>query len=369
MARLSMWRLWILTLVCISALEAASNKELESFIAGNLKQNPNVKLEKFSVLSRESIKTLPGWDKVAFKLDVKLGEEGQPNSKEDVLYTHKGLIAPELFMLEKGSKSKTVSDDQLKALAQQSVAGNPNVKLKASRVVKRFALKEVAGWEAVQMEFDLDVNQGGNVRGLSTTEVWFAGKDAIAPELIRIKNGASLKYSIKGEVKPEHYSKERIIAGDSSGKAKYKIIVFSDPLCPACRRALPGLIELAFTNPKQVSLYYYHKPVSAVSPVVMKAAIAHKLSGDPLAARNLYEKELKIQSPDEMAVLEAYNKAMGTKYTLKDVNTPSVLAHFNQDAKAAGELLILGTPTVFVNGKFDEEGTLVEAIRKELGKK
>ncbi|MGE4296203.1 MAG: DsbA family protein, partial [Campylobacterales bacterium] len=346
MARLSMWKLWILVLLCASVLEAASNKELEGFIGGNLKQNPNVELEKFTVIKRESVKGLSGWDKVEFKMDVKVGPQKMPNSKTDTLYTHKGLIAPELIMLSGENRTKTVSDDQLKTLAAQSVAGNPNVKLKSAEVVKRFPLKEAAGWEAVQMEFALDVNQNGNMRSLSTTEVWFAGKNAVAPEIIRISSGSSLKYGIKGEVKPEHYAAERIIAGDRSGKAKYKIIVFSDPLCPACRKALPGLIDLAFKNPKEVSLYYYHKPVSAVSPVIMKAAIAQKLSGDTLAARALYEKEIKVQSPDEMAVLESYNKVMGTKFTMKDINTPAVLAHFNQDAKAAGELLILGTPSI-----------------------
>ena len=343
-------------------LQAATNKEIETFITKSVNQNQGVTLEKFTVTKRERVSGLSGWDRVEFTINVAIGD--RKDSRNEVLYTHKDIIAPQLITLPGESKARTVTDEQLVAIAHQSVAQNPTVTLKDARVIRRMPLAAAAGWESLQLEFDLDVRQGESVRSLTTTELWFAGKNTVAPELIRLPDGRTLKHSIKGEVTPAHTRADRLIAGKAD--AKYRLIVFSDPLCPACKKVVPDLIRLAQKHPDKVAIYYYHKPVSTLSPVLMKAALALKSAGVKGADLGLYEKSFEVTSPDEMAALSAFNKAFGSDLSLADINTPAILEHMNVDAKAAGELLILGTPTVFVNGVFDEDHSRIEAIKKEL---
>lgn len=363
MKRLSMWRWLILLGLSTTLIQAATNKEIEAFITKSVNQTQGVELEKFDITKREALEGLSGWDRVEFTIDVKMGERKE--SQKQGFFVHKGLIAPQLIRLESSEKKiKTVTDDQLIAIAQQSVAQNPAVALKDARVIRRMPLVGVAGWESLQLEFDLDVRQGESARSLTTTELWFVGKDTVAPELIRLPDGQSLKHTIKGEVTDEHLRLDRLIAGNAD--AKYRLVVFSDPLCPACKKSVPDLIALAQKHPKKVAIYYYHKPVSALSPVLMKASLALKAQGSKAAELGLYEKTFQIDSPDELTALKAFNKAFEAELTLLDINTPQILAHMNVDAKAAGELLILGTPTVFVNGVFDEDHSRVEAIKKEL---
>jgi thiol-disulfide isomerase/thioredoxin len=354
---------WLIPLTLLTTLaQAATNEALEQFITKSVNQNPAVELKKFTVNSRERVEGLNGWDRVDFTINVQIQE--RKDSRSERLYTYKDVIAPQLITLPSEGDHPTVSDEQISTVAQQSVAGNPNVTLKSMRVVNRMPLKGVSGWQSVQLEFDLDAKQGESSRALTTTELWFVGKGVIAPELIRLPDGRSIKHSIKGDVTPEHTRADRRIAGNA--EAKYELIVFSDPLCPACREVVPGLIELAQKHPDQVAIYYYHKPISALSPVLMKGSLALKAAGQKGMELALYKKEFDVQSPDEMAVLEAFNKAFGSDLSLSDINSDAILHHMNEDARASGELLIMGTPTIFVNGEFDEDHSRIEAIEKEL---
>ena len=349
-------------MLCATLVQAATNQTLERFITQSVAQNPAIELESFKVDQRQKVEGLTGWDQVDFTVKVRMGE--QSDSRSERLFTYKDVIAPQLITLPAQEGVKTVSDEQIAAVAQQSVAANPNVELKGMRVVRRAALKPIAGWESLQLEFDLDAGRGESRRALTTTELWFAGPGVIAPEILMLPEGRSLKHTIKGEVTPEHTREDRRIAGHED--AKNQVIVFSDPLCPACREVVPSVIALAQKHPKELAVYYYHKPISALSPVLMKASLALKEAGRSGVELALYEKPFEISSPDEMAALEAFNKVFGSELSLSDINSNAILHHMNEDARIAGELLIMGTPTFFVNGEFDMDQNKIEAIKRGL---
>ncbi len=52
----------------------------------------------------------------------------------------------------------------------------------------------------------------------------------------------------------KYYQKTKLVAG--SEKAKDKIVIFSDPLCPLCPHYVPQVIEFVNKNPDNIALYY-----------------------------------------------------------------------------------------------------------------
>ncbi|MDR0664995.1 MAG: thioredoxin domain-containing protein [Helicobacteraceae bacterium] len=345
---------------------AATNKEIEGFYARILERNPNVVFNSSRVIKREAIKGLKNWEKL--DINITFTPKGQtiPLSQGGAIYVYKGFITHDMQTIENG-KHKTVSDEKLIETARLSLQNNPNAALKSARVIKRYPIKEIEGWEAIAMVWDIDVKQGTQTREISDTVVWFAGKDHIVPDIIRLENGDSLKFEIKGDIKAEHYRADHLIAGNEN--AANKLIIFSDPLCPACRQTMPTLLKAASENPDKIALYYYAMPTHSVAPTLMKAAIASRLAGNKNAERAMYETDFTVKTGDDLLALNVFNETFGTKYELKDVNTPAVLQHYNIDQKAVSELLIMSTPSIFVNGKFDPKRQETQKIVNSLNAK
>ncbi|MDR1451146.1 MAG: thioredoxin domain-containing protein [Helicobacteraceae bacterium] len=355
---------WLALLSC--AAFAATNKEIEGFFSRSFERNPNFTFDKLRVIKREEVKGLKGWETLDLNLSFTPKGLSAPTYQAARLFTHKGFIAPEMLAIDNDAH-KTVSDTKLEETARVVMQNSPNVALKKARVIKRYPLNEIEGWEAVAMQWDVDLKQGAQTREVSDVVVWFAGKSRVAPDIIRVNSGDSLKSEIKGDVKAEHYRADHLIAGNAN--ATHKVIAFSDPLCPACRQTIPALLKAASENPDKIAVYYYAMPTHGVSPTLMKAAIASRLAGVKNPERAMYETDLAVKTGDDLEALKIFNETFKTKYELKDINAPAVLEHYNADQKAASELLINSTPSIFINGKFDPKRQEIANIVDSLNKK
>lgn len=354
-----MWKLLIATLAAASLSFAATNAEIEEFLQAGYEQNPHIKVEKIKVLKRTKVNN--GWERVDYALKAKVGENSRELSNS--IYTTKNFIAQQIIE-RRGDKHETVSDIELFDFADEMVAKNSNIELQGSKVVNRFKMSQIDGLEAVQLEFKLLIKQDNQQRVVETTEVWFAQKGVIIPEIIDLVTGDSVKSLVKGEVRAEHYRKDRLIAGEPN--AQYKMVVFSDPFCSACHFYMPDLIKLAEKHPKKVAVYYYYKQIIPPSSVVEKATILAMKEGKKGVIKELYDSPLKIKSRDEMEALNAFNTRFKTKYTMDQINKSEIVEHINSDAKAASQLLILSTPTLFINGKYDAGFREFKKIQSEL---
>lgn len=357
--------LWLALIA--SAAFAATNKEIEGYFARLFANNPNYTFDKLRVIKREALADAKGWERADLNISYKPKDQSvivMPVYRAITIFTYKGFIASEMQSLDGG-----VGDDKLAELARLAVSNNPNMALKSSRVIKRFPIKEIEGWEAIAMQWDIDIarGQGGEVRPVSEAVVWFAAKNYVAADIIRIESGESLKFEIKGDAKPEYYRDDHLVAGNS--KAENKVLIFSDPLCPACRQAMPVLLKAASENPNKIALYYYAMPTHPVSPTLMQAAIASRLAGNKNAERAMYETDFIVRTGDDLEALKQYNATFGTKYELKDLNKEDVLRHYNADQKAASEMLISSTPSIFINGKFDPKRQEIMKLVNSLDKR
>ena len=119
---------------------------------------------------------------------------------------------------------------------------------------------------------------------------------------------------------------------------------------------MPGALEYLKKDPKKFVVYYYHFPLERLHPAsvhLVKAAVAAELQGRKNVVENLYRVHINPQERDVKKILEAFNKAEGTKLTPKDLNTPAVIKQVNRDLDIANAVMVGGTPTVYLDGKVD----------------
>jgi protein-disulfide isomerase len=59
---------------------------------------------------------------------------------------------------------------------------------------------------------------------------------------------------------------------------------------------------------------------------------------------------------------------LGTKLTSKDINTKAVTDKYNAELDFGYQMIVRGTPTLYINNDFDNNLAKTQEIMKELGK-
>lgn len=261
------------------------------------------------------------------------------------------LLATTLIL---GSSLLAVSlDKTVENFLEESLKKNPNIKTLDVGIVDTIDLEEMAGWKAYIVSLNAILKKGD--REISQKMIWFSNGEVITKELVNIKTGESLKDKVSPTFKDEYYKKENLIYG--SEKSKYKVAIFSDPLCPFCRDFVPKAIKHMKSDSRKYAIYYYHFPLPSLHPAAVeltKAAIAAELKGHQNVVLRLYNVELDAREKDINKILEAFNKTMKTNIKPDDLLSAKVLEHYESDQKIADQLMVQGTPTMFFDGKIDK---------------
>jgi protein-disulfide isomerase len=108
--------------------------------------------------------------------------------------------------------------------------------------------------------------------------------------------------------------------------------------------------------PETFALYYYHLPLVSMHPAALqitKAAIAAELKGEKDIILKMYKTEIGAREQDEQKIVDAFNKAAGTKITVKEIHSEEVEKHSKHDLDVALSMMVNGTPTMFFDGKKD----------------
>ena len=227
-------------------------------------------------------------------------------------------------------------------------SNNPNLSVKNMKITK--TKKVDSKWTAYVIKIDAFFRG----KEVSFGEVLFSDGKYISTDFIDMKDKESLKERFTSFFEDKFYSKKNLISGSS--KSKNKIAVFSDPLCPYCTELLPKMIKYAKDNPKNIAFYYYHFPLASIhptAPIISKAMIVADNRKIKNYALKIYGSPINSKLSED-ATLARVNELLGLKgnkkITKKDINSKKVLAHHKKDMSIASELLINGTPTVFING-------------------
>jgi len=256
-------------------------------------------------------------------------------------------------------------DKKVFAFEKQRFLANQGITISEVKIFKKKKLS-VDGWYGYVLRIKANVPGRGVVSGEDTL---FSNGKVVAPELLSMKDGTSFKSVLEAKVTNSYYKKENLIAGNPD--AKNRVVIFSDPLCPACVATLPSVIKKVTDNPKEIALYYYHFPLLQLHPAadtVSKAMVVLRKKGIKDVEMKIYttnfSQYFSSKEKDPAKILAGVNKVFGTKITLKEINAIDVGNEVKGDVIMGKQVRIQGTPTIFVNGTNDKTRRLFGALAK-----
>lgn len=268
------------------------------------------------------------------------------------------LLATSLFATEQVDK-KVIEFEKQRFLVNQGLT------LQEVNIATKVPLS-LKGWYGYVLNIEANVPGRGVVGG---RDMLFSNGEAVATELINMKDGNSFKDLLIPKVTQSYYKKGHLIAGNEN--AKNKVVVFSDPLCPACQQTIPGMIEKTKANPNEIALYYYHFPLLSIHPAagpLSSAMVVAKQKGIKNIEQKIYSTNFNqyfnARETNTQKILDGFNKVFKTNVTLSEISNVMVAKEVEIDVQMGEDVMVQGTPTIFVNGQNDKTRRLFGALGK-----
>lgn len=257
------------------------------------------------------------------------------------------------------------NDNSVIEFEKSRVSQNPNVTIKEVSINTK---KEIPlpGWNG----YILDVKVNVQGKDVNAKDILFSDGKYISLDLIDSTTGKSLKDLVTPNLTDKYHDKTKLIAGNAD--AKDKIVIFSDPLCPYCIDYVPEVIKHVQKNSDSIALYYYHFPLSTIHPaatVLVKLIDIAKHKGIKDVELKTYqidwEKYFDLKSTDEKVILDAFNKEFKTDIKSEELAKAEIGKSIDSDISMGEDVMVQGTPTIFVNKVKDSTRLKYE----DLGKK
>jgi len=262
-----------------------------------------------------------------------------------------------LSSLAQADSSKAVKD-----FLQKNFGENPAIESIDIKVTNSISVKNQGDWRAYFITVNAILKKDS--RKVEQKMLWFSDGKVVTKELYNLNNGTDLKDLVSLPFKDEYYSKSNLIYGNEN--ATHKVAIFSDPLCPFCRKFVPSAIEYMKKQPNKFAIYYYHFPLPGLHPAaveLVKAATALEMKGKKDVVLRLYKVTVDPREKSQETILKAFNKEMGSSITLKEMNDTKVLQHLMKDLDISGALMVGGTPTMFFDGKLDKTKNKYKTVK------
>lgn len=270
--------------------------------------------------------------------------------------------------------SNTIKVTQIKALKS-----NPNFTFQNLKFLKVEEIKDLDSFKRYIFQATLKLKTDGRV--INPSYSVFSNGKYTTSKFMDINTGVSLEQAIKNKeqaiidskftLDKKYYKESNLIFGDKN--AKNKVLVISDPLCPACIGTVPSVIS-ALSTKKDVALYYYDYPLSIhpAATTISKAIMFLKDKGDKEIVNKVYTAELEKKYPgitrwtNEENILDIFNKVLMKG---KKPVTSSDIAPYTEKLKKEMEIgdavYLTGTPTFIINGKKDSNRQKLRAVLNE----
>ena len=251
-------------------------------------------------------------------------------------------------------------DADLKEFFTNKFKNNPRILELTVDIVDKTLVKDLEAknaennWYAYVLKVKAKVKNKDKKQDLTQKMIWFSNGTIITQDFIDMDTGDSLKDNYPS-FDDAYYKAENLIYGNVN--AKHKVVIFSDPLCPFCKRFVPKAIKEMKKQPEKFAIYYFHFPLALLhpaSPTLTKAAIVAEEQGVKDVVLKLYTVKIDYKETDVKKILKAFNKTMKTDITPKDLESKEVKMQVKLDEKIADDAMVGGTPTVFFDGKLDK---------------
>jgi protein-disulfide isomerase len=248
----------------------------------------------------------------------------------------------------------SIDENKITQFEKNRLSKNPQVKIESVKIAIKKELDQ-KGWYGIVFDVVAKIDK----KTVKAKDIIFTDGKIIATELYNVKTKKSYNDFMKPKLTQKYYNDEHLIAGNKN--AKYKIVLFSDPLCPFCIEYTPELINDVKKDPSKFALYYYHFPLLSLHPdsnIIVKAMhIASQMGIKDVTLKTYtadFYKDLKGRKNSDEKVLKVFNKIMKTNITMDQINSNEVKKAIEHDIFLGEEAMVQGTPTVFFDGVYDK---------------
>lgn len=249
------------------------------------------------------------------------------------------------------SLSAAPTQEELVKYVKRNVIKNRSVKIDSIEIIEQRKIDELKGWEALLTNVHITFNK----EKMDIPEMMFVNGDTITPVLVNYKNGKNYRNEMRPDATDKYYNDAHHLMGNKD--AKHKIIVFSDPQCPFCQDIVPKIFKAVKENPETFALYYYHLPLLRLHPVsgpLTKAMHIAQSKGDIAAFEKFYKMKVDFKLTDLEKVAAEIKKQTGFVVTKKELEDKKLHETMIAEEKMASKLMVSGTPTVYIDGKWDK---------------
>jgi len=253
-------------------------------------------------------------------------------------------------------------DDKVLSFEKNRFSKNKRIEVQniSINMKKELSLK---GWTGYIL--DIEALMGG--KSVKAKDIVFTDSNVITGELFDINTNSSFKDIMTPTLSTKYYDKSKLIAGTHG--AKDKIVVFSDPVCPFCIDFVPDIIEYVNKRADKIALYYYHFPLVRIHPAALtlsKLMILAKEKGIEDIEYKVYktdwDKYFTSKQKGERKILDAFNKEFKTTFTLAQIIEEKLNKEIMHDMNMGEDVLVQGTPTIFINGEQDKTKLKYETL-------
>jgi len=246
----------------------------------------------------------------------------------------------------------TPSDKELMKYVKRNIIKNRSVDIQAIKIIDKQEIPELKGWEILLTNISIKF-QG---KEAEVPETMFVNGNIITPVLMNVKTGKNYRDTIRPDIKDDKfYDDKHLLMGDKS--AKHKILVFSDPMCPFCQEVMPDIFKAVKENPKTFALYYYHMPLLRLHPVsdtLTKAMHVAQNKGKADLVEKFYKMKIEFKETDINKIIPEIKKQTGFVVSKEEINAKEVSEALEKDKKMGAELMVSGTPTIYLDSKWDK---------------
>ena len=234
---------------------------------------------------------------------------------------------------------------------KRSVVKNPQVKVKGVTVLESKTDERLPGWTILLTTMDLEYQK----KEIHAPEMMFVKDGLITGHLVNLKTGNDYRDEIKPSVPESYYDDAHLLFGNKD--AAHKIVVFSDPQCPFCQEIVPEIFKASKENPTKIAVYYYHLPllrIHPVSDVLTRVMHVAQHEGKMDVVEKIYSLKIDPRETDMTKILAAVKSHTGYSVTAAQVDAKEVKAAMQADEMAASKMMVSGTPTIYVDSKWDK---------------
>ncbi len=231
---------------------------------------------------------------------------------------------------------------------------NPQIKVNGVELLEKKDLKDAKGWQAYMFLMNLSIK---NKADKYPETLYVNDKEGlVTTNLYNYKTHKAVGKNLRPKMDSSYFNDAHLIAGKKD--AKHKLVVFSDPMCPFCRKYVPTIYNDVKAHPNDFALYYYHMPLTRIHPVsgvLTRVMEVLQKQGKMEDAMKMYTLNVPLGETNEDKVLQAVKKQFNINVSKADIDKQDIKDDVKSDKDKGTRIMLRGTPTVYVDGKFDPE--------------